>query len=381
MYTLANPTPRRGLSVPVLSACNQDGVIQEADQRRIVQHVISDGFGADMIFCNGTNGEWNRLAPAECDRVIAITAEEVRRENSRLTAAGHQRVEVWAGITGHTVAECVQHLDAAVEHGVDGVVFAPLSVRDLPGVVEVFHEVLTERLDAAGRHVSLLLYDNADIAVDPKVPHLRTRDVKQLSRLDYVVGIKVSASPRVLGNYMKAALHFNAHHEFAIYVGDAFQIFTLFRPRRGWWGVVADYWQRYWLQAALPSGVVASYANVFPREWQRAWLACDRGEVEQMTALAEALGAFRKTTRFRTNGTAVKRTLACLKLALAERGVLHDPSVAPGTPPLTSADSDEFRTRLRDAAARITAATEARWRTPQALPAARRTAPRPPETR
>lgn len=364
MYTLANPTPRRGLSVPVLSACNGDGIIQEDDQRRVIRYVVSDGFGADMVFCNGTNGEWNRLAPAERDRVIAITADEVRQINARLTATGHRRVEAWAGITGHTVAECLQHLDAAVECGVDGVVFAPLSVRDLPGVVDVFHDVLTERFDAAGRHLPLLLYDNADIAVDPQVPHLRTRDVKQLSRLDYVVGIKVSAPPRVLGNYTKASLHFNDRHAFGVYVGDAFQIFSLFRPRQGWWGVMQEYWQRYWLHAALPAGVVAGYANVFPREWQRAWLACDRGEEGAMARLEAGLQAFRGATRFSDGGPVRKRTLACMKAALALRGVLRDASVAPGTAALDDTDRAEFARRYTAVVSALASTCDPRWRTP-----------------
>lgn len=376
MYTISNPSPRSGLSVPILSACDAEGRVHEADQRRLVRYVMSDGFGADMVFCNGTNGEWNRLAPAERNRVIAITLDEVRRENARLTAAGHRPVEAWAGITGHTVDECIGHLDAAIEHGADGVVFAPLSVRDLPGVVEVFHTVLTERMDTAGRHVPVLLYDNADIAVDKAVPHLRTRDVKQLSRLDYVVGIKVSAPPRVLGNYTKAALHFNERHEFGIYVGDAFQMFSLFRPQHGWWGKVREYWQRYWLHSALPAGVVSGHANVFPREWQRAWLACDRGEETVITTLDEALSAFRPATRFAaggesgaTGGAVQKKTLACLKLALAERGVLGDPCVAPGTAPLTAEECDTFRERFAGISRRVGDAVEPRWRTPAPAPA------------
>jgi hypothetical protein len=52
------------------------------------------------------------------------------------------------------------------------------------------------------------LYDNADIAIDPRVPHIRTRQVKAMSRLDFVRGIKVSASKKVLGNYTRAAAGF-----------------------------------------------------------------------------------------------------------------------------------------------------------------------------
>lgn len=83
-----------------------------------------------------------------------------------------------------------------------------------------------------------------------------------------------------------------------------------------------------------------------------------------MATLADALGAFRGLTRFTTNGEMRKRTLACLKQALADRGVVHDPSVAPGTPPLTDADRAQFSSALGGVAAHIAAHMEPRWRTP-----------------
>ena len=67
----------------------------------------------------------------------------------------------------------------------------------------------------------LFLYDNADIAAPGKAPHLHTRDVKQMSQLDYVRGVKVTAGKTVLGNYTRAASHFKRGGEFAIYPGNA----------------------------------------------------------------------------------------------------------------------------------------------------------------
>ena len=77
--------------------------------------------------------------------------------------------------------------------------------------------------DAQGR---VYLYDNADIAVDPKVPHIRTRQVKALSRLDFVRGIKVSAPRKVLGNYTKAAASFRERGEFGVTGPAPTEIYT-----------------------------------------------------------------------------------------------------------------------------------------------------------
>ena len=359
MYTLNQPNPRRGLSVPMITACDGDGRVQEAQQRRLVRFLVNDGWGADIVFCNGTTGEWNRLSPEERDRVIAISCEALAEENARLT--GHRPVELWAGITGHTVAESLGHLRTALAHGADGVVLAPLSIQDHPGVLPLFHGPITDCMDEAGRHVPLLLYDNAAIAADAAASHLRTRDVKQLSRLDYVRGIKVSAPPRVLGNYTRGALHFNERHAFGIYVGNAFQIFDLFAPRQGLLGKLQEYWQRYWLHASLPVGVVSGHANVFPREWQRAWLACERGEAERMDRLGQALQGLRSATRFTASGRTEKRSIACLKRALLLEGVLSDATVAPGTPTLSAEQTAAFDAHYAKVRAEVQAAVAPRW--------------------
>ena len=360
MYTLENPLPRRGLSVPALTVCDDQGVVLEEDQRALTRYLINDGHGCDIIFCNGTTGEWNRLPAAARDRVTEITCEVVAQERARL--AGHRPVLAWVGITGHTVAECLQHLRRAIACGADGVVLAPLSVTDSPGVLRLLQGPITDCMDDAGRHVPLLLYDNAAIAADGAPPHLRTRDVKRLSRLDYVVGIKVSAPTRVLGNYTRGARHFNERHAFAVYVGNAFDIFPLFTPRAGVMGALRDHWRRYWLQASRPDGVVSGHANVLPREWQRAWLACERGEVETMEALQRTLGALRLATRFSEGGATHKRTIACLKLALRLQGVISDASVAPGTPSLSEEQQADFAGRFAEIRATVHTVVEPRWR-------------------
>jgi dihydrodipicolinate synthase/N-acetylneuraminate lyase len=259
-------------------------------------------------------------------------------------------VEVWAGITAHTTRETLENLEFAVAAGAEAAVLAPLSIQGVDDPVRFVARDVGDLLDTLSRRIPVYLYDNADIAVDPRVPHIRTRQVKALSRLDFVRGIKVSAPRKVLGNYTKAAANFRERGEFGIYVGDAMLIFDLFRPRRGFPGLVAEYWNRYRLRGSLPTGVVAGPANVLPREWQRAWLVCLAGDAERIAECEAVLEAFRSGTRLAGG----RRSIACLKRALLTQGVLTSDAVAKGTPSLARPDAERFDAsfeRVRELAA------------------------------
>jgi len=330
--------PRPGLSVPVLSVLDESGALVEADQRALVRHVVQDGYGADVVFAMGTTGEWDRVSNAIRQQVIQVCTEEVAKQNVALRGKLVRDVEAWAGVTAPTAAETLENLELAVECGVDAAVLAPLSIQGITDPVRFVARDVADLLDASPRRIPIYLYDNADIAVDPRVPHIRTRQVKAMSRLDFVRGIKVSASRKVLGNYTKAAASFRERGEFGIYVGNAMLIFDLFRPHSGLIGVVAEHWHRYRLRGSLPIGVVAGPANALPREWARAWQVCRAGDAERMQEVREVLEAFRAGTR----AAGERRTIACLKRALRRMGVISNDAVAPGTPRLSSQDAQRF---------------------------------------
>jgi dihydrodipicolinate synthase/N-acetylneuraminate lyase len=161
--------------------------------------------------------------------------------------------------------------------------------------------------------------------------------VKALSRLDFVRGIKVSASRKVLGNYTKAASGFRERGEFGIYVGNAMLIFDLFRPHPGLLGSGIERWNRWRMSGGVPIGVVAGPANAMPREWARAWQVCRAGDAERMQEVRGVLDAFRDATH-----AAGKCSIACLKRALASLGVIESAAVALGTPELSSHEADRF---------------------------------------
>jgi len=336
--TLEDIHPRPGLSIPVVTLVDATGRLIEADQRALVRHVLQEGRGADVVFAAGTTGEWDRLANPVRQQVIQVCTEEVAKRNALRPADGPRGAEVWAGITTPERKQTLENLEFAIACGAHAAVLAPLSIRDVDDPVRFLQRDVADRLDAAPRRIPVYLYDNADIASDPDVPHIRTRQVKEISRLDFVRGIKVSAPRKVLGNYTKAARNFRERGEFGIYVGDAMLIFDVFRPRAGLAGRLVERWSRHRLRGELPRGVVAGPANVLPREWAHAWQACRAGDVERMDAVREVLELFRAGMR----ASSGRRTIACLKRALVTLGVTTSDAVAPGTPALARPDAERF---------------------------------------
>ncbi|MFQ5515513.1 MAG: dihydrodipicolinate synthase family protein [Myxococcota bacterium] len=337
MRTLESWEPPRGLSVPCVTVLDPEGQPLEADQRRLARFLIQSGRGADVVFVMGTTGEWNRLSAPVRQRVSQVVVEEVHKVNGRIVPGGHRPVEAWVGITARSRDETLESLDHALAIGADAAVIAPLAVRDVPDPVRLLTRDVADLLDARDRRIPLVLYDNADIAAG-RERRLRTRWVKQWSRLDFVRGIKVSAPPRRLGHYSKAARQFRDLGPFGIYVGNALYVLEMMRPRSGWLGKIVEHWNRFLLHDLLPSGVVSGPANLWPREWQRAWQVACAGDVERMEELRDIFARFRASYRTPWGS----RSLASLKRGLLRLGVISSDAVAPGTPPFERAEAEEF---------------------------------------
>ena len=337
--------PRRGLSVPAITVLDAAGNVIEDEQRRLLRHLAQSGRGADIVFGVGTTGEWNRLTNRQRQQLIQLQSDEIARLNAELRSRAVRAVEGWAGVTAATRAETLANLECALDAGADAAVVAPLSISDLSDITEFFQRQVSDLFDRAGRWLPVFLYDNADIAHDPRAPHLRTRDVKRLSRLPFISGVKVSASRRVLGNYTKGAGHFKDKGEFGIYVGNAMLMFQVFKMEDGLAGRVREYWNRYLLHNELPVGVVSGPANCLPREWQRAWRACFAADERLMAVYRAAFGEFERACRFVEDRGPASKMIACLKHALKLDGVIGSDAVAAGTPPLTDEQKKEFASR------------------------------------
>ncbi len=369
--------PRRGLNVPIITVVDEDGRVMAEDQRRVVRHLAQGGRGADVIFANGTTGEWNRLSNQQRQRLMEITVDEVKSVNRQSTAnkvsgqgagqSGAPMVEVWLGVNGSSRAETLANLDAAIQMGADAAVIAPLAIDDLAeaDIPRFFQREMNDLIEDAPAPLPVFLYDNADINARGRhkpEAHIRTRLVKELSRLPWISGLKVSASRRVLDNYTRAALHFKQPSEFGIYVGNANLIFDWFLPRHNWSA-----------PRHLPIGVVSGPANVFPREWQKSWRVCWCGDEELILEYHRLAGDFEQLTVFDQAGRPNQyagRMIACLKAALEMDGVIGSSMVAPGTAPLSETERERFRQGYTDLKNTIRQRTAPRWQTAAAAPAA-----------
>ncbi len=364
-----NYTPKPGLNVPVITVMDDSGRVIADEQRRVIRHVVQNGYGADVVFGVGTTGEWNRIANAERQRIMGIEVDEVRRVNaeqrgsriedrgSRIGERTHnasfdhrssirdpQSVEAWVGVNGSTRAEILDNLDAAIQLGADAAVIAPLAIEDLAerDIVRFFQRDLAGLIEASKGGLPIFLYDNADINAQGQPPHIRTRIVKHLSRLPWVRGIKVSASRRVIGNYMKAALHYKLPGEFGIYVGNATLIFEMYRPSHGLLGRLREGWRDHLLHYTPPIGVVSGPANCLPREWQKAWRVCWAGDGELTDVYKDLCSRFEEICRFEENGRRVTKMIACLKRALEIDGVISSAAVGRGTRALSDEQKKIF---------------------------------------
>jgi dihydrodipicolinate synthase/N-acetylneuraminate lyase len=357
-----NYKPKSGLNVPVITVLDDSGRVIADGQRRVIRHVVQNGYGADIVFGVGTTGEWNRIANAERRRIMEIEVDEVRRINAMLIAECRTRnaecvmrdgsrpgnpqsesphsafriphsVEAWVGVNGSTRAEILDNLDAAIQLGADAAVIAPLAVEDLAerDIVRFFQRDLTGLIEASRRDLPIFLYDNADINAQGQPPHIRTRIVKHLSRLPWVRGVKVSASRRVIGNYTKAALHYKLPGEFGIYIGNAMLIFEMYRPSHGLLGRLREGWRDHLLYYTPPIGVVSGPANCMPREWQKAWRVCWAGDDELTDFYKDLCSRFEEICGFDEDGRRVMKTIACIKCALELDGVIPSAAVGPGT--------------------------------------------------
>jgi len=317
----------------MVTALDAQGRFDPAGQERLVSFLArgeSGAGGAQALFTNGTSGEWQRLG---ADVRLQVT------ETAHYALSGGRGPRLWAGVNDRAAEGVVSNLEHAVKLGAAAAVVAPLAVEDIPDAGALFHRHISPLYRRLGRGVPIFLYDNPDVYRLGRQDRLRTREVKQLARLDYICGVKVTADARAAGNYLKGARNFKARHEFGVYLGRALQAFPFFSPVRGPLGNLRERWRRFWVAAEAPQGVVPLSANLFPGAWRRAWAACVAGDAEGMADYRASLGRLHAAFSFGSGHKGV----ACVKAALAEEGVLSSPRLAPGTPSLSAEEKDRWR--------------------------------------
>ncbi len=160
----------RGCIIPVITPFRNDGEVDEAALRRVVDYLIEEQAADGIIPC-GTTGESSTLSQHEHLRVIEVVLEQT---------AG--RVPVIAGTGSNSTAEAVEMTVAAEKLGVDGTLqVSPYYNR--PG-----QEGLYRHFQAVAEATSLpvILYNipaRTGRSIEPET-------VTRLSGIDNIVGIK-----------------------------------------------------------------------------------------------------------------------------------------------------------------------------------------------
>jgi len=170
----SNPKLLRGVVPPVCTPFTADYEVDEKSLRRLINHLI-DG-GVHGLFVLGSTSEVAYLTDKRRADVIRIALDET---------AG--RVPVVAGAIDMTTFRVNDHVRAAVEAGIDGIVLtAPFYVRTHPEEIALHFKLVKE---ACG-DVPLYAYD---IPVAANGVKLETSSVLKMAKEGVIQGLKDSS--------------------------------------------------------------------------------------------------------------------------------------------------------------------------------------------
>ncbi len=170
----SNPKLLRGVVPPVCTPFTADYEVDEKSLRRLINHLI-DG-GVHGLFVLGSTSEVAYLTDKRRADVIRIALDET---------AG--RVPVVAGAIDMTTLRVNEHVRAAVDAGIDGIVLtAPFYVRTHPEEIALHFKLVKE---ACG-NVPLYAYD---IPVAANGVKLETSTVLKMAKEGVIQGLKDSS--------------------------------------------------------------------------------------------------------------------------------------------------------------------------------------------
>ena len=381
---------QKGLCVPLVTPFDKDGKFLPDDFHALMEYVLQNGLGGNVFFINGTTGEFNYIDNITCKHIIH-SAVEFKKSHAT------HNIRIWCGISGNTTDETLENLDFALKTTeIDAVVIAPLYFMRHDQILKFFRRDVRNTMEKHRKFIPIFLYDNKDIlspclkgatetpleikeissylfrillqhpktaydglkdfitdvvlpSADPEAKkksihqirgYLRTREVKYLSRLEYIVGIKVTAPIRIIGNYIRASGQFGDLGTFGIYIGNAPLIFDIFKDRIGL-GRLIKWWEKFILRATRPHGVVSGSANVMPREWSVAWDAALNDDYELADSFRKLFQEYRALCSFNNK----RKSIACAKWILYNKGIISSPFVIDASKRLSENEIDEIRKR------------------------------------
>lgn len=253
----------KGIIAAMQTAMNEDGSINEAEQRRQINRQIEAG--VDAVFCLGTNGEFFILSEEEKIRVMEIFVDEV-----------HGRVPVYAGTGCISTADTIALSKKAEEIGVD-----VLSVIT-PYFAAISQEELYQHYAALAQEVSvpIVMYNIPMRTGASLAPATVGRLAKQFSN---IAGVKDSS-----GNFNNILSYIQETEgmDFAVLSGnDALILWTLLAGGKG--GITA-------IANILPTIMVGIYQNFL------------KGDLEAAKQCQNAIGKIRECFKYGNPNSVVK---------------------------------------------------------------------------
>lgn len=170
----SNPKLLRGVVPPVCTPFTADYEVDEKSLRTLINHLIDGGIHG--LFVLGSTSEVAYLTDKRRADVIRIAVDETKG-----------RVPVVAGAIDMTTLRVNEHVRAAVEAGIDGIVLtAPFYVRTHPEEIALHFKLVKE---ACG-DVPLYAYD---IPVAANGVKLETSTVLKMAKEGVIQGLKDSS--------------------------------------------------------------------------------------------------------------------------------------------------------------------------------------------
>jgi 4-hydroxy-tetrahydrodipicolinate synthase len=275
-----NPKLLRGVVPPVCTPFTSDYEVDEKSLRRLVNHLI-DG-GVHGLFVLGSTSEVAYLTDKRRADVIRIAIDET---------AG--RVPVVAGAIDMTTLRVNEHVRAAVDAGIDGIVItAPFYARTHPEEIALHFRLVKEECG----DVPLYAYD---IPVAANNVKLETATVLKLAKEGVIQGLKDSSGMDAGIRAVVLGAQQMGLNEFVVLTGSELTVDSALMA--GAHGVVPG------IGNVDPAGYVKIFDLVAAGDYKAARVEQERlfemfnliyvGSMARMSIGASALGAFKASLK------------------------------------------------------------------------------------
>lgn len=288
-----------GTVVPMITPVTDEGELDEAAARRVIDHMIAGG--VDGIFVLGTTGESMSTPYALRNRLVAVLVEHT---------AG--RAQTYAGVSSNIMSHSIEAAELYASLGVDALVAHPPFYYPLtPDELLHYFSALADNMPAP-----LLLY-NMPATTGMSIP---LDVVEKLSHHPMVRGLKDSErDPQRQRTGVEIAA---GRDDFVFFTGVASYATQALR-----WGANGHVPSSGNLVPELCSTI---YASACAGDWERA---------EEAQQKADAVGAAYQ------EGRTLGQSLAGLKYAMHLRG-LCEPAVLPPLMSISAAERQRVDTAL-----------------------------------